>query len=210
MIKKNIKYILISLLVFIPMLIGIYYYNVLPEILPTRFNFNGEVEAYTNKRSYIIYFPLGMFILSLFNIFFIKSDPKNRKSKNKIIGIVVWVIPIMTNIIMLATFYSALNKNVFNISIIIKIFIAISFIIIGNYLPKTNQNYTIGIRTPWSLNNEENWNKTHRLGGKIFILSAVLILISIYEKLNFMIVVSMGIIIIPIIYSYYLYHISEK
>lgn len=210
MIKKNIKYILISLLVFIPMLIGIYYYDILPDMLPTRFNFNGEIEAYTYKRNYIIYFPLGMFFLNLFSIFFIKLDPKNRKSKNKIIGIIVWTIPIMTNIIMLATYYSVLNKSIFNMSSIIKVFLALLFIIMGNYLPKTKQNYTIGIRTPWSLNNEENWNKTHRLGGKIFIFSALLILVSIYEKLSFMIIVGIFLIIIPVIYSYYLYHISEK
>lgn len=48
-----------------------------------------------------------------------------------------------------------------------QIFMGVVMIVIGNYLPKTHRNYIIGIRLPWTLENDENWRKTHRLAGKI-------------------------------------------
>ena len=54
----------------------------------------------------------------------------------------------------------------------------ITYIIIGNYLPKTRQNYTIGFKLPWTYANEENWNKTNRLSGVINIVIGILIIIN--------------------------------
>lgn len=48
------------------------------------------------------------------------------------------------------------------------------FIVIGNYLPKTRSNFMIGVRTPWTLSSDHTWEKTHRLAGKLFILTGVL------------------------------------
>ena len=55
-----------------------------------------------------------------------------------------------------------------NVGIIVSILIGILFVILGNYMPKLQQNFTVGIRVPWTLNSTENWNRTHRLGGKMF------------------------------------------
>lgn len=44
----------------------------------------------------------------------------------------------------------------------------ILFIVMGNYLPKTRQNWFLGIRTPWTLSSEYTWEKTHRLAGRLF------------------------------------------
>ena len=66
----------------------------------------------------------------------------------------------------------------FNISLFIGIFMGITYIIVGNYLPKTRQNYTIGFKLPWTYANEENWNKTNRLSGVINIVIGILIIIN--------------------------------
>ena len=51
------------------------------------------------------------------------------------------------------------------------------FVVIGNYLPKARRNYTIGIRLPWTLANEENWNRTHRIGGFLWVIGGILMII---------------------------------
>lgn len=51
------------------------------------------------------------------------------------------------------------------------------FIGLGNYMPKLKQNYTIGIKVPWTLNSEENWNMTHRMAGKLYVVAGVISII---------------------------------
>lgn len=54
----------------------------------------------------------------------------------------------------------------------------IMFIILGNYLPKTRQNWFLGIRTPWTLSSEYTWEKTHRLAGRLFVLVGFVCMVS--------------------------------
>ena len=55
--------------------------------------------------------------------------------------------------------------------------IGVMFIGLGNYMPKLKQNYTIGIKVPWTLNSEENWNMTHRMAGKLYVVAGVISII---------------------------------
>lgn len=52
------------------------------------------------------------------------------------------------------------------------------FIVLGNYMPKTRSNWFVGIRTPWTLSSEETWVKTHRFGGKLFVLIGIMLVAS--------------------------------
>ncbi len=64
----------------------------------------------------------------------------------------------------------------FDMTFIVNIVIGFIFIILGNYLPKIKRNYTIGIRTSWALNSDENWSRTHRFSGYVFVLTGMFIL----------------------------------
>lgn len=81
-------------------------------------------------------------------------------------------------------------------------------IIIGNYMPKARQNYTIGIRLPWTLANEENWNRTHRIAGYLWLISGILVVaLTLCKVLNlgWMIVIIAVIVIVPFFYSFWLH-----
>ena len=56
--------------------------------------------------------------------------------------------------------------------------LAVMFLLIGNYLPKVQSNFYMGIKTPWTLSSDEVWRKTHRLGGKLYAACGILILLS--------------------------------
>ena len=101
---------------------------------------------------------------------------------------------------------AALNVNI-NVSTWVLCFVGILFIVIGNYLPKCKQNYTIGIKLPWTLNSEENWNKTHRFGGIVFVLFGLIQIAGAF--LDFGGIITMitifAVLLIPMIYSFILY-----
>ena len=82
------------------------------------------------------------------------------------------------------------------------------FIIIGNYLPKARQNYTIGIKIPWTLANEENWNRTHRLAGYLWMICGILmIIISLtrFVPTEWLVGIFLIMVLIPCIYSYWMH-----
>jgi uncharacterized membrane protein len=80
--------------------------------------------------------------------------------------------------------------------------------LIGNYMGNIRQNYFIGIKVPWTLNNEENWNKTHRMAGKLWVVGGIagIICIMIFKNIGFVFTgIMIPIVLIPIVYSYLLY-----
>ncbi|HEX5111747.1 MAG TPA: SdpI family protein, partial [Saprospiraceae bacterium] len=85
------------------------------------------------------------------------------------------------------------------------------FAVIGNYMPAMRPNYFMGIRTPWTLENEEVWKNTHRLGGKIWVVGGLLIFLLALlihdEKTIGIVFISMIVVLagIPILYSYFDY-----
>lgn len=92
--------------------------------------------------------------------------------------------------------------------------LGVMFIFIGNYLPKVKQNRTLGIKISWTLNNEENWNKTHRFGGKVWVVGGLIMLFSVFLPLTAMVWIMVCVIavmvIVPIVYSYYIYKQHQK
>lgn len=209
MLKKNKDVIFIALLCLLPLIYGFFMYDKLPEMLPTRWNFKGEIDGYTSKFSAIVYLPLILFAATLFSGFVTKEDPKNAENKPKIIRLSLVMLPIFSNILVISSMYIALG-NKLNITMLIKLFIALVFIILGNYMPKLKKNYTIGIKTPWTLHDDEIWQKTHRLGGKIMILQGLLILVTLLLNNSYLFFAIICFSLIPLIYSYLLYLYKKK
>ena len=83
-------------------------------------------------------------------------------------------------------------------------------IVIGNYLPKTRRNYIIGIRLPWTLENDENWSKTHRLAGKIWVLGGLLLFLNAFVQLYVYWVFFLTLFFVVIIPSVYSYQLSKS
>ena len=103
-------------------------------------------------------------------------------------------------------FFSFCLVYCFDLTFFVNIVLGFFFIILGNYLPKIKRNYTIGIRTSWALNSDENWSRTHRFSGYVFVLSGMLYII--FSMLGYMFI-GLGIILIASLlcfgYSYSLY-----
>ena len=79
-----------------------------------------------------------------------------------------WIVPAFSFIVQGSIYANALGW-VKSSPTLVTAFLGIIFIILGNYLPKTHRNHTIGIRTPWTLSDDKNWYKTHRMAGKLWV-----------------------------------------
>lgn len=201
--KESVISVIISILLFA--LVNLLFYKKMQETLPTHWGFNNKIDGYSSKFTTLITTPLLLIFLNIFSCFMLDNDPKNKDKNNFVITIGKATIPLVMLITFVISVFYGLGKKI-NVMVIISIFVGFLLILIGNYLPKTKRNYTVGIKLPWTLNSDENWNKTHRLAGYFFILGGIFFLLTPFIGNEYLIFLTFMIIgIIPAIYSFYLY-----
>lgn len=99
---------------------------------------------------------------------FTAKDPGNANQSRKVMDMLLWIFPLISLFCAL-TFHWSVNGKDSSIILVSIDFFGILSLIIGNYLPKCRRNSTIGIKIKWTLENEENWNATHRFGGIVWV-----------------------------------------
>lgn len=204
---KRSKTFKIGLLVsLIPFILGGIFYNKLPDQIATHFDINNNPDAYSSKNFALFGLPAIMLLVYLSAYFFTSADPKKSNQGDKALNIVLIALPLINIVISAATIAFGLGKKI-DIATITTSLVAILMIFIGNYLPKVKRNYTIGIKLPWTMNNDYIWEKTHILAGKVYMLGGLLILIGaiLFNNFYFFISVFLLMTFIPMIYSYKIY-----
>lgn len=206
MIKKHIKQmILASIIILLPIVAGIILWDQLPDSMPAHWNFDGEVDRWTSKATAVFFYPFLLLAVHWICIIGTSLDPKRKNQPEKVLTLLMWLLPVMSIVLNGSIYAVAMNKDV-NIEVIISLLVGVIFTIIGNYLPKCKQNYTIGIKIPWTLDSEENWNRTHRFGGIVWTISGIIIiLLSFINAIQLMLPIMLLMVFTPVIYSYMLY-----
>lgn len=206
MIKKNMRILAITTVVILmPMLAGIILWDKLPEQVPVHWDASWQPDNWVSKPMAVVGMPLVLAAIQWFAVIFTSMDPKNRNHTRKVLNIVFWITPAVSILGNASIYAQALNKDV-NMETLVPIFLGLMFVYIGNYLPKCKQNYTIGIKTPWALDDEENWNKTHRLAGRLWVMGGFCVIITSFLGSVFSVLaVALIMCIIPYAYSYMLY-----
>ena len=205
-IRKNLKLMLItSLVTLLPLLVGLCLWNQLPDQLPFHWNAAGEVDGWAGKPMAVIGAPLLMLALHWLCAWVTAADPKHKNHSDKMLRLILWIIPLLSVVLFGMIFSTAWNKDL-HVASIAPILIGVLFVIIGNYLPKCKQSYTIGIKLPWTLHSEANWNKTHRLAGFLWVLGGFAMMIAgFFGGLWAILPIALGMTLIPTGYSYLLY-----
>lgn len=209
--RKHKKMLLItSLITILPMLIGLLLWDKLPNEIATHFDINGTPDGWSSKTFTVFGLPSFLLICHLFSTAATLADPRRQQIGEKIFKLMLWICPLITVFLSVTVYGHALGLKQ-NTTPLGMILIGIIFIVVGNYLPKCRQNYTIGIKVPWTLHDEENWNHTHRFAGKLWLLGGVCILIlSIWDwgSLGITLGITVILALIPTLYSfiYYLKH----
>ncbi len=206
MIKKNWRtLVLTSIVTLIPIVVGLLLWNQLPEQMPTHWDINGEVDAWSGKGYAVFFFPAMLLGLHWLCLFASTMDPKKENYTPRMLTLVLWICPAISLLVSSLMYAKALGYDL-QVNVIMPLLMGLLFIIIGNLLPKMRQSYMIGIKLPWTLHNEENWNKTHRFGGKVWVAGGVIIMATAFVG-SFWILLGMLIVMValPTIYSYCLY-----
>lgn len=197
--------ILTSMIIFLPILIGVLLWDQLPDSMATHFSFDGTPNGWTSKGFTVFGIPLFLLACQWVCAVVTFQDPKRQNMSEKLFKLILWVVPAAAVMVMIACYGYALGYETSHATLGMA-FLGVLFIIIGNYLPKCRQNYTMGIKLPWTLHDEENWNHTHRMAGYLWILGGFLMLINIFLKWDWLIVVVIAAaVLVPTVYSYLYY-----
>lgn len=214
MVKENkFKFMLSSVVILLPALFGFLMWDRLPGMLTTYWGADGNVDEVSAKLLMVLGAPVMLLAVHLFCLLFTIWDQKQRGQSKKALRIIFWINPAMS-LFVNGTMYAAAWGKEFELEMLMPALLGIMFIVIGNYLPKIKQNRTLGIKVPWALNNEENWNKTHRLGGKVWVAAGALMIVSVFFPNRTMVLITVCAVIvmgiIPIVYSYWIYKKHQK
>lgn len=205
--KMNKKQpILTSFVIVLPALLGAFFWNALPEQVPTHFGIDGKADGYSSKLFALVAFPILFVIFQIIALASLEKESVKVAAPAKMRKLYDWIVPAFSFIVQGSIYANALGW-VKSSPTLVTAFLGIIFIILGNYLPKTHRNHTIGIRTPWTLSDDKNWYKTHRMAGKLWVLGGLLILLESFVQVAMPYVMGVVIaimIIAPMIYSFFL------
>ena len=202
--KKAI--VLSTLATLLPAVIGCVLWNLLPNSMVIHWGVDGAADGFGTKAFAVLGVPA---ILAALNLLCMVLSAFDQKEQNKkAMRMVFWIMPLMSLVICSTIYAVSMGKKV-DIGLLMPLLFGVLFLVIGNYMPKVKQNSTLGIKISWTLNNEENWNKTHRLAGKVWAGGGLLMLLSVLLPVTWsigvLLVCTVVIVATPVIYSYRIY-----
>lgn len=201
--KKTL--IITSIVTLLPILIGLALWDKLPNEIATHFDMNGNPNGWTSKPFTVFGIPLFLLVGQWVAMAITLQDPKRKNMSGTLLKMVLWIMPIVSWIVVIASYgyelgYST-SEPTWGYALL-----GVMFLFVGNYLPKCRQNYTMGIKLPWTLHDEENWNHTHRMAGYLWMICGLLLIANVIFKWTWIV----GVVIflagfVPTIYSYLYY-----
>ncbi|MDO5516487.1 MAG: SdpI family protein [Clostridium sp.] len=202
--KNKLTIILTSLICLVPFVISAIYYKELPDMVATHFNNSGQPDGYSSKLVAAFGIPASLLVVNLITNFTIEKNPMNGKGGKILSAIGIWTLPFTSIIVETAIIAYARGIRI-NFSSYVFVFVGLLTIVVGNYLPKCEYNSVVGIKTPWALKDKDNWKKTHRISGFIWVIGGFILCINAFagiEALNITVILAM--VIIPFVWSYLL------
>jgi uncharacterized membrane protein len=199
---------LLSLLVLAVLIgVGIYFYPLLPEMVPSKFNLDGQPTSYMTRYYFSFFIPAMFAFLIVFLRIMVKASPQKFAMPNsrQALDKVLFGCGLMFLGIQLGTVLDPTGRTMF-----VQYFsfgMASFLIMVGNVLGKTERNFFMGIRVPWTIATEANWRATHRFAGKLMVAFGFALLLltffysSIAVTLSAILIPTLG----PVLYSYLYY-----
>lgn len=177
MIKKY-KWILLatSIIVLLPMVFGLAVWDSLPDVMATHWGIDNQPNGFSSKGMVVFGMPLIMLAMQWFCLICMEFDIKKRNHSATVVKFVLWIVPAVSLMTMAVTYSVALGAEL-NVGFWVMLIVGVIFIGTGNYLPKCRQNWTMGVRNRWTLSDPENWNRTHRVAGPVWIVCGLLIIV---------------------------------
>ncbi len=215
--QKTQKFLFLAfkiLLILAMIAVGIYFYAQLPDQIPIHWDAQWVINGYGSKLNTLIGLPLMSLALLLLFTFLPKRDPRTKNYENFFLAreTMQSIILSFLTYIYCVIIYIVLHPDV-SIMPLMLWGMGVLFLIMGLLMRHVKTNYFVGIRTPWTLENEEVRNKTHKLGGRTFGIAGLCILLNLFIQVKLVRIFIWGIILaalVPAIYSYVIYKKLQK
>lgn len=205
--------IIILLIIFLSFVVGFYFYQKMPEKMASHWNTQGQVDSYISKSWGLFLMPIISLLLSLLFLLIPKIDPlkENIAKFRKYFDLFVLLIIIFLFYLYLLTIIWNIGIRFDMIQVLIPAF-GILFYCAGILVENAKRNWFIGIKTPWTLSSDSVWERTHKIGGKLFKLSGMISFFGLFFSdyaLLFVLIPAIFTAIYTVIYSYFAYQ-KEK
>ncbi|MEX0976644.1 MAG: SdpI family protein [Woeseia sp.] len=187
-------------------------YPSLPDPMPSHWNSAGEVDSHLPKPWGVMILPASaIFVFIVFRLIPVIS-PKGFKTGEfaDVLNVFQVIMVGFVSLIGILVMLESLGIDV-RLNQVIYLAIGALFIVIGSYLRKVRKNFFVGFRTPWTLTNDDVWDKTHRLGGRLLIVVGLVFIAGAFFSINpgWLVAVVFTLLLVPVIYSYFLYRQAE-
>ena len=200
--QHKYKTIITTLITLVPTLIGCILWTELPNKIATHFGADNAANGWSSKGFTVFGIPPLLAVIHLICLFASSADPKFKDMGKKASGIIFWIIPSISLFTGTLIYATALGIDT-DIGLFVRLFFGILFVVLGNLLPKARQNHFLGIKVPWTLCDEENWNRTHRLAGWLMVLAGMAMIATAFLQTAWIVLAALATsTFIPIIYSY--------
>jgi uncharacterized membrane protein len=164
---------LIWAIIAIQVIVAVYGFAVLPDTVPIHWGVNGQADGYGPKWMGTFLYPLLSIGISVLIRVLLAAGPRLGGRENVVANLqigkmILAGVMLLLLIVQLSTIAKALDVG-FNMTMVVTLALSVLFIFLGNYLGKVRRNFWMGIRTPWTLASSVVWERTHRLGGWLFV-----------------------------------------
>ena len=191
---------------------GVFMYPGLPETLPTQYNFDGVAGNYLPKLAVVLIAPITYAVTIVGINFMIRFSPQKFSMPNsqRSMDIIIFSVGILVLLIHIGMMVSqgdyAIFQQYFSIGL------ACCLLLMGNVVGKTERNFFVGIRIPWTIASEQNWRATHRVAGRLMVVSGLLLLAISFFSASLLITLGIGLgwTVISVIYSFLFYLKNER
>lgn len=208
--KTDLTLLVTTIICLMPAVLAVLVYDKLPAQVPIHFDYVGNPDNYVPKAVAAFGLPVLVALINSYTHFRLNKDPKVEKASFALKQVAKWIVPVISVVFIPFSLFTAMGVKL-PIPAVATAIVGVLIVVCGNYLPKCRQNYTVGIKLPWTLDSEENWNKTHRFGGFVWTIGGLVILINSFFSIWY---VGVAVIIVllaaPVVYSYLTYQAANN
>ena len=207
------------LIALIPALYLLSIWGTLPDTIPTHFNANFEADRFGKKSEILVFLLIMVFVSMVISLLLNnlnRIDPKKRyEGTTQLMMKISWTVVVFLSLLSTLILYTTAQNSGSLILKYIFALLGLFFTAMGYFMKNLKPNYFVGIRTPWTLEDEDTWRKTHQLGSKIWIWGGmitfflVLFIPGAYAQYIFICAI-IPMALIPIGYSFLLFREKQR
>lgn len=210
---KPVRTLLISVLfLLVLMAVFVWLYPHMPARVPTHWNAQGRINGYMSPLGAVATPMIAIAVLTVLTLLLPVISPRGYDIKSFVSVYVLIMLAVQAYVLVsaLGVLLNAAGHPV-QMSLVCALATGVLFMVMGNYMGKLRKNFFIGIRTPWTLASDAVWERTHRMGGWLFMLAGMAIVAVALTSgpIIWLLGIALSTVLIPVVYSYVVYRRVE-